>query len=612
MEDEAEEAAVTRTSKTDRSQPAYVERADRKPFTTVLNDLADAFDAKPVAAAPPSGHTASSGWFPPPNPLLVIEVRPPAFRIRRSTSATRKPYTQRMIRRLLPAVLISAAAFVVAVASHPAGVAAAAKRPAVAATPSPTPSPAPTASPEPLDKAIPRLEARLKADPTDKEAASSLAGDYLQISRPDLALQLTQKLLAAGSKSAQTYYFDGLAQSGMSHQKEALADFEQAANLEPTNPGVLGTLTSMYLQEKRPQDAERIAKRAVTFNKNDKNAYLAYGQVLAAEGKFDEARQQLENAVKIDPKDVRPILIEAQTYQQQNAMALAAGLYERALTIDPNSVEALVGKGRLAAADHNVKDAIATYERLYVLQTDPNDKAAVIDQEAIVYANEKMDTEATAAYQRGIAQFPNVLSAHTSYGDYLLSKNDKAGAEREFISGAGPNRDQLDALARLGQLYAGENQLPKAIDQFKRVSQLAPNDPRSHLLLAASYAANKQFGQAVTEFKASYQLQHTPDALMGLGQADLQTRNYNECAQVYDALDKGAPDLSRQNPTILFGLGQCYQGAKQPDKAKAAYVKLLGYVKPGSQAANEVKSLIAAIDRQQKPAPKKPTTPAKN
>jgi len=88
VEDEAEEAAVTRTSKTDRSQPAYVERADRKPFTTVLNDLADAFDAKPVAAAPPSGHTASSGWFPPPNPLLVIEVRPPAFRIRGARSAT--------------------------------------------------------------------------------------------------------------------------------------------------------------------------------------------------------------------------------------------------------------------------------------------------------------------------------------------------------------------------------------------------------------------------------------------------------------------------------------------------------------------------------------------
>ncbi|MDB5029079.1 MAG: hypothetical protein JWO66_2768, partial [Candidatus Eremiobacteraeota bacterium] len=159
---------------------------------------------------------------------------------------------------------------------------------------------------------------------------------------------------------------------------------------------------------------------------------------------------------------------------------------------------------------------------------------------------------------------------------------------------------QVDALARLGQLYAGQRNFPKAIDQFKRVTELAPNDPRSHLLLGATYSANKQFDKAVTEFKSSYQLQHTPDALLGLGQADLQTRNYNECAQVYDALDKGAPDVSKQNPTVLYGLGQCYQGAKQPDKAKAAYQKLLGYVKPGSQAANEVKALIDGINRQQK------------
>ena len=206
----------------------------------------------------------------------------------------------------------------------------------------------------------------------------------------------------------------------------------------------------------------------------------------------------------------------------------------------------------------------------------------------------------------------NLVDRLTDLGVEVVIVDDFSSGRREFLSGAGPNNDQLDALARLGQLYAGQNQLPKAIDEFKRVSQLAPNDPRSHLLLGASYAANKQFSLAVTEFKASYSLQHTPDALLGLGQADLQTHNYNECAQVYDALDRGAPDLSRQNPTILFGLGQCYTGAKQPDKAKAAYVKLLGYVKPGSQAANEVKQLIAAIDRQQKPAKKPATTTSKN
>jgi tetratricopeptide (TPR) repeat protein len=511
--------------------------------------------------------------------------------------------------RLFPALAVAMFAGVAAMATV-AGPAGAAKAPASPVpSASPEPSASPTATPEPLDKAIPRLEGVLKTDPTNKGAATELAADYLQVSRPDLALALTQRLLQNGNKTAQIYYLDGLAQNGVGHQRESLADLEQAANLEPTNPGVLGSLTNMYLQQNRPADAERVSKRALTFNPKDKTAYLAYGSVLATEGKFDAAIEQFAGAEKLDPKDIRPILLEAQVYINQNAIALAESEFDRALTVDPTSVEALVGKARLTAAQHDVKGAIATYEKIFALQIDPTDKVAVIDQEAVVYANEKMDTDAVAAYQRAITAYPNVFSAHTSYGEYLMAKGDKAGAEREFIAGSGPNHDQVDAIARLGQLYATENQLSKAIDQFKLVTGLVPNDPRAHLLLGATYAANKQFDHARDEFKASYNLAHSPDALMGLGQADLQTRNYVECTQVFDALDHGAPDLSRRTPAILYSLGQCYQMSRQLDKAKSAYEKLLGFVPANSQAATQLKTLIATIDKEEKsakkPAPKK-------
>jgi tetratricopeptide (TPR) repeat protein len=508
-----------------------------------------------------------------------------------------------MYRRLVPALAVSAAALVAAVVAHPATATAKAAPKAAAASPSPSPSP--TATPESLDHAIPRLEAAVKSNPNDKQASAELAGDYLQINRPDLALPLTQKLLAGGTKTAQIYYFDGLAQGSLGHQKEALSDLEQAANLEPTNAGVLGTLTNVYLQENRPQDAERVAKRAVTFNKSDKNALEAYGSVLAAEGKYDDARRQFEAAAQADSKDVHPIILEAQTYLRQNAIALAEQLYDRAVAIDPSNVQALIGKAQLLAQQHNVKDAIATYNQILALQTDAPDKAAVLDQEAAVYAAEKMDTDADTTFRNAIAQYPTVFSTHTAYGDYLLSKNDKAGAEREFLAGVGPNRDQTDALARLGQLYASQNQMGKAIEQFQRLAQVDPNDPRSHLFLAAAYSANRQFDKARSEYKASYNLQHTPDALLGLGQADLQTHQYAECAQVYDAIDKGAPDLSKQNPAILYGLGQCYQHSNQNDKAKVAYQKLLSYLKPGSQGANQVKALIDQLNRQSKPQQKK-------
>jgi len=68
-------------------------------------------------------------------------------------------------------------------------------------TPSPSPSPSalPTASPEP--PAVGRfrvLVARLKANPNDQIALAQLAAEYLQVNRPDIALQYTQHLPANG------------------------------------------------------------------------------------------------------------------------------------------------------------------------------------------------------------------------------------------------------------------------------------------------------------------------------------------------------------------------------------------------------------------------------
>ncbi len=455
---------------------------------------------------------------------------------------------------------------------------------------------------------IPRLEAKLKTDPNDKQSMTELAQGYYQANRPDLTLALTQKLIAAGSKTAQVYYLDGVANLSLGRLKEGLASLENASNIEPTNITVLGTLTTAYLRSNRPADAERVAKRAITFNKDDKDAYIAYGQVLATEQKYADARTQFQEAEKLDPKDAHPVVLEARTYSDENAIALAAQVYDRAVQVDPRSFEALVGKARVEAAQHDVKDAVATFQQLYALQTDDEDKAAVLDEIAHEYAVEKMDSEADNMYRSAIAQFPKVPATHLSYGDYLAFKNDMAGAEREWTAAAGPNRDNPDALGRLGDLYAKKNDHAKAIDNYKRLTDIANQDGRAFLLLANAYVDNKQYDKARDAFRHSFALQQTPDALVGLAQADYVTKDYKECALIYGNIDKSSPQFTKQNPTVLYVLGQCREKSGDAKGALEVYKRFLPYTRPGSQANKEVKALVAKLD---KPAPKPTKAPQK-
>ena len=213
---------------------------------------------------------------------------------------------------------------------------------------------------------------------------------------PAQALVLTQRLISSGDKSAQVYYLDGSAHESLGQIKEATADFEAASTLEPTNSQILLTLTNLYLQTNRPADAERVAKRATTFNKDDERAWMNYGLVLAQEKKYDEARMQFETAVKLAPKDPAPIVLEARTYIEQKRPG--AG-HARVRSRPGARSEVHRRPARQSAAARfrtNVKDSIATYESLLADVPADDEKASVILEEFAVYRGEKMDSEAAA------------------------------------------------------------------------------------------------------------------------------------------------------------------------------------------------------------------------
>jgi tetratricopeptide (TPR) repeat protein len=458
-----------------------------------------------------------------------------------------------------------------------------------------------------MDVQIPRLEAAVKANPNDKDDMTLLATDYMQVNRPDLAAQLTQKLLDGGTKNAQVYFVDGEAQVQLGKQDAGIASMEQAANLEPTNFLVLQALTGMYLNASRPADAERVAKRAVTFNGSSKDAIENYGFVFAAEKKYDDARTQFQAAADLDPKDPHPLVLEARTYEDSNQLPQAMPFFDKALAIDPNNLEALVGKAELASAQHDVKTSVATYQLVLAQMPDDANKAAVTDQIGNVYAREKMDSDADAAFRQAIDSYGGLAPAHIAYGDYLASQKDMAGANREWTTAAGPNRDNPDALARLGQAALASNNFSTAVDNYKRLTEVVPSDPRTFLLLGQAYMAGKNWNGARDAFKASYNLSQTPDALVGLAAADQEARNFSEAIQIYEALDKNAQPLVKANPVILLDLGNSYKGANETQKAKDAYTRFLTYLKPGTQGYDQVKQMIADLDRGS--APPKPAAP---
>lgn len=463
----------------------------------------------------------------------------------------------------------------------------------------PTPTPpvvAPTASPEPPAIAIPRLQAKLKANPNDQQSMTELASEFLQIGHPELAYPLTQRLLRTGDKTAQVYYYDATALVALGQVRGAIADLENASNLDPTNIGVLGQLSDLYSRTNRPADAERIAKRAVMFNKTDPRAFETLGAVYGNEQKFDDARTQFELAAKLDPKNPDPILQIANSYAVQNNIPAALQAVERVLAIDPRNTQALVFKADLYAKQHDDTRVSQAYDDAVISAPTADEKVAILTRKAGYYVQSKKYSQAEAVFTQMIAAYPQIAQAHLGYGDYLASQRQLGHAEQEYRSALAINQNLAGALLRMGQLRLQQGRGSDAVTYLKHYVSVNP-DAQGYAMLGQAYQFVHDYNRSRDACARSFQIQRTPDTLGCIAGADFELKKYKEGAAIFDALDSAARGFLQSNPSLLFIAAKCYEHTNQKTKAVAAYRQLLPLMRKGTKEYRQVQQSLADLSR---------------
>lgn len=506
---------------------------------------------------------------------------------------------------LLTLIVAFAAVLIITQPSAQAGLFGGDKHAASSPSPSPSPSALPTASPEPPSVAIPRLEAKLKTNPNDEDSMTQLASQFLGISRPDYAAQLTQHLLQMGDKTAQVYYLDGYAMQALGRQDVAIADLEQAENLDPSNVGILEQLTDLYLKANRFTDAERIANRSIVLNKGDAESYSMLGAVYAAETKYDDARAQFEIAAGKDPKNTDPLFEIAQTYASQDNIPTALQEVARVLAIDPKNIQALVFKADLYARQHDDQRASDAYDDAIVAAPDDQQKVQIVAHKAAYFVGEKKFTQAEGVFLQGIAQYPKVPQIYVAYGDFLASQKNYDKAKSQWQIALSIDNTDTDALNRLGQLALSQQKYQDAVNYLKQYTSAQP-DPAAFAMLGQAYSFLHDYPDSKDACSKSFQIQRTPDSLGCIAGADYAMKNYKEASQIFDVLDNNAHGFLEQNPELLYIAGKSYEQTKQREKAVYAYRRLLPLVRKGTKQYSEIQQWIADLSKPgAKPTPKK-------
>lgn len=163
------------------------------------------------------------------------------------------------------------------------------------------------------------------------------------------------------------------------------------------------------------------------FQKPEEEKYIEKGIALTAKGKFKEATNEFDNAIKINPQDANVWYMKASVLEKQGKFKEAIKAYDEAIKINPQDANVWYMKAQNLFLRGKSDEAIKAYDK--VVEIDPQSAKAWYKKGVILGGRGKND-EAIKAYDKVVEIDPQSAEAwyNKSWCLRALGKNTDADA----------------------------------------------------------------------------------------------------------------------------------------------------------------------------------------
>ncbi|MEO8659604.1 MAG: tetratricopeptide repeat protein [Bryobacteraceae bacterium] len=293
------------------------------------------------------------------------------------------------------------------------------------------------------------------------------------IAKYQAILKLSPKLAAAHNNLGLLYF-------QQSNFPAAAQAFEQGLLADPKMTASLTPLGSAYFQMAQFAKAKAVLDRAVRLTPRDENAQLYRARTMFSLGEREAAADALQKLLVQAPHNIEALYTLGQMYMQLAQVTLKQ-LNKEA----PDSYLSNLVSGQLLTSMEDYDGALAQFKK--ALEKQPGFRGAHYNIGNIYWLEGKW-TEAIVEFKQelGADQF-NCL-AHWKIANSLLNlREDQKTALSAAQTALQLCPDLAQAHLDLGRLLADTGDYPKAVEHYRRVLQLAPEESTAHFHLATAY-----------------------------------------------------------------------------------------------------------------------------
>jgi len=326
-------------------------------------------------------------------------------------------------------------------------------------------------------------------------------------------------------------------------------------------------LGAAYDQMKKPKDAIAAYQRAVDLEPSDLHTLDALAQALMTNDQLDAALKQYQALAEADPENPEPLVHISEIQRRQAKYDDALTSIRKARKLDPTQLEAGYNEGLLLDVLGRFDEAAQTYSAMVDLtshangaytEEEKNNRSIFLERLGAIDLEQNKSEQAIAVYQKMID-----MGGESSLRGY---------------------QGEVDA-------YRNAKQFDKAIEVSRKAVTADPKNRDFKLMLAGELADQGKVDEGLDMAKSL--INNTAEdrvVWIAIGQIDVRLRRWKDAE---DAFDKAEPlTTKKEDKTYLFFLRgelaerqkhfepaeQFFRQALDLDPANAMTLNYLGYM----------------------------------
>jgi cellulose synthase operon protein C len=360
----------------------------------------------------------------------------------------------------------------------------------------------------------------LKSSPRDTDALVSKGQIQIRQNHPDAAVDTVQSALQNDPDNAVAHYQLGLAFDHQHDATRAEAEWRKAVSLDPDLLEAQSALARMELFRGDAAALLETSQQIIKIQPNAADGYLLKCLAEMALKNYGDAQRDAEEGMQRAPQSPAPYVQMGNVQFVQKHYPDAEKYFQQALDKDPSSADGLSG----------------------LMNT---------------YAVQKQFDKAIAAANAQIAKSPNNSNFYDLLGTALLTgKKDLPGAEAALHKAIDLDKNNTDALEKLGQVQVQEGATDQALALYQQSIKDNPREAHFYILSGVLYESKQSWDQAKAMYQQALSIQpDEPLASNNLAYLMLeQGGNVDVALAMAETARRGMPD----SPNTADTLGWAY------------------------------------------------------